>query len=93
MTAVAFDTLKFATALRDRAKLTQEQAEGFATAMADALHDDLVTKSDLAATQALLQREIEAAKADTLKWIFGAIGFQTLILIGAIAGLVKLLHA
>ena len=117
MTGVAFDTLKLATALRDRARLTQEQAEGFATAIGDALHDDLATKSDLAATQAdillefgqvrreieamkadtrlefsQVRREIEAVKADILKWMFGAIGFQTVVVVGAILALVRFQH-
>jgi len=107
VTAVAFDTLKLATALRDKAKLTQEQAKGFATAMADAMQDGLATKadlatvrsdlaavaSDLAATEARLLREIEATKSDILKWVFGAIGFQTVIVVGAIIGLVRFAHA
>lgn len=59
--------------------------------MADAMQDGLATKadlatvrsdlaavaSDLAATEARLLREIEATKFDILKWVFGAIGFQT----------------
>ena len=92
MTGVAFDTLKLATALRDRAKLTQEQAEGFATAIGDALHDDLATKSDLAATKADILREIEATKADIMKWMFGAMGFQTVVVVGAILALVRFSH-
>ena len=47
MTTIAFDTLKFAQALKEKAHLTTEQAEGFASAIADALHDDLATKADL----------------------------------------------
>ena len=36
MTTIAFDTLKFAQALKEKAHLTTEQAEGFASAIADA---------------------------------------------------------
>jgi hypothetical protein len=114
MSGVAFDTLRLATALRDRAKLSQEQAEGFASAMAEALQGGLVTKSDLDAAEdrldrridatedrlklhvdrvsSDLQRQIEANKADVLKWMFGTVGFQTLVLLGATAGLLKLAH-
>ncbi len=100
MTAVAFDTLKLAAALRDKAELTQEQAEGFATAMADAMQDGLATRADLAAvrsglaaTEARLLRAIESSKAELLKGMFGAIGFQTVIVVGAIVALVRFAHA
>lgn len=82
MTTIAFDTLKFARALRDKANLTTEQAEGFADAIAEALHDDLVTKTDLKA-------EIESAKSEIIKWMFGTIGFQTLIILGAVVTLAR----
>jgi len=44
--SVAFDTLRFARALRDKAKLTSEQAEGIAEAFAEAIDEQLVTKGD-----------------------------------------------
>jgi hypothetical protein len=48
MTAVPFDTLKLARTLRDRAHMTQEQAEGVSDALAEAMSGaDLVTKEHL----------------------------------------------
>ena len=47
MTAVAFDTLKFARALREKAKLSPEQAEGFADALVDVLDGNLATTGDI----------------------------------------------
>lgn len=47
MTAVAFDTLKFARALQGKAKFTAEQAEGISEAFADATGEQLATKYDL----------------------------------------------
>jgi hypothetical protein len=87
MVAVAFDTLKFAQTLRDKAKLTSEQAEGISQAFADATGEQLATKADLSslATKA----DISEVKADLMKWMFGAIGFQTLIILGAVLALVK----
>jgi hypothetical protein len=87
MVAVAFDTLKFAQTLRDKAKLTPEQAEGISQAFADATGEQLATKADLSslATKA----DIAEVKADLMKWMFGAIGFQTLIILGAVLALVK----
>ena len=56
MTAVAFDTLRFVRALRDKAKLSSEQAEGLADAMSEVLQGDLVTKADLRAELAETMR-------------------------------------
>ena len=39
-----------------------------------------------------LETKIETVKADILKWMFGTIGFQTLVLLGAILALAKALH-
>ena len=48
MSAVAFDTLKLARTLRDNAKMSQEQAEGIADALADAMSGaELATKADI----------------------------------------------
>jgi hypothetical protein len=44
---VPFDTLKLARDLRDRGKLTAEQAEGIAASLVDAFQDNVATKSDL----------------------------------------------
>ena len=47
MTAVPFDTLKLARALRDEAKMPADQAEGVANALAEAFRDEIATKADL----------------------------------------------
>jgi len=47
MSIAAFDTLKFAQNLRDKAKLTPEQAEGISEAFADATSEQMVTKAYL----------------------------------------------
>ena len=141
MSTIAFDTLRFARALREKAKLTPEQAEGFADAIGEAMHDDLATKSDLRLVKAELQGEIqqvkaelqagiqqvsaelqadiqqvraelqqvkvelqadiqqsraefragiESAKSEIVKWMFGAIGFQTILMLGAIVALIRI---
>ncbi|GJE37229.1 CCDC90 family protein [Methylobacterium persicinum] len=85
MTAVAFDTLRFVRALRDKAKLPPEQAEGLADAMSEALQGDLVTKSDLLA-------ELAETRSEIIRWVAGLIGFQTLAILGAVLAFVKVLH-
>jgi hypothetical protein len=168
MAAVAFDTLKFARALREKAKLSPEQAEGLADALVDVFDGNLATKADIRDVQAELQivrgdiealkiqtrgdiealrlttqadieglristkadsdslrqstksdiealristkadidslrletkADIEAvkgaiasAKAETVRWLVGAIGFQTLAVLGAVITLTRTLH-
>jgi len=91
MTATAFDTLKFVRALREKAHLPTEQAEGFAEAIAEAVQADFATKADLKETELRLEAKVEAAKSDIIKWMFGTIGFQTIVIIGAIVTLMKVL--
>lgn len=100
MTAVTFDTLKFARALREKAHFTPEQAEGIADAMSEAFQGDVATKGDIASVRTdlreielRLEAKIEAAKADIVKWMFGTIGFQTLIILGAVIALARVLNA
>ena len=99
MTAVAFDTLKFARALREKAKLSPEQAEGFADALADiqVVRGDIEalkiqTRADIAALRLTTQADIASANVETLRWLVGAIGFQTLAILGAVTTLTRTFH-
>ena len=117
MTAVAFDTLKFARALRDKAKLSPEQAEGLANALVDVFDGNIATKADIQvvrsdiealkiqtradieALRLTTQADIEAvkgaiasAKVETVRWLVGAIGFQTLAVLGAVVALTRTIH-
>jgi hypothetical protein len=47
MSIAAFDTLKFAQNLSEKAKLTPEQAEGISEAFADATSEQMVTQAYL----------------------------------------------
>jgi hypothetical protein len=89
VTTIAFDTLKFARALQAKAKLSAQRAEGFAEALAEALHEDLATKADFWETELRLEARIEASKSEIVKWLFGTIGFQTLIIFGAVVALAR----
>ncbi|MGX7705217.1 DUF1640 domain-containing protein [Methylobacterium sp. Gmos1] len=67
MTSIAFDTLKFARTLRDRAKMPPEQAEGLADAFVEAIQGDIPTKTDFKS----VETSIEALKAGTKSDIEG----------------------
>ncbi len=86
--AVAFDPLKFAQTLRDKAKVPQDQAEGMAAAFAEATGDQIATKSDLKEIELRLEAKIAEVKTELAKWTTG----QTLVLVGVIVGLLRFAH-
>ena len=75
MSAVAFDTLKLARALRDKGRFTPEQAEGVADALSEAFRDDIATKDDVAreasSIRAELASEASSIRADLAREIAG----------------------
>jgi hypothetical protein len=85
-----FDALRLSRRLRDKGHFTPEQAEALAEALGEAAHDELATKADLAGLKAELKADIAEVKADILKWVVGAIGFQTLVILGALVSLVRI---
>jgi hypothetical protein len=88
--ALLFDTLRLSRTLRDKGHFTPEQAEALAEALGEAGHDELATKADLAALKADLKAGIAEVKADILKWIVGAIGIQTVVILGALVSLARI---
>ncbi|MCJ2057468.1 CCDC90 family protein [Methylobacterium sp. J-048] len=99
MTAVAFDTLRFVRTLRDKAKMSSEQAEGLADAIAEAIQNDLATKTDIAAVRTDIEAlrlanraDLADTKAELIKWMIGTIGFQALVIVGGLVALARGLH-
>jgi hypothetical protein len=95
MSAILFDTLRLSRTLRDKGHFTSEQAEALAEALGEAGQGDLATKGDLAAVKAEIanlatKADIAEAKADILKWVVGAIGFQTVVILGALVSLARI---
>jgi hypothetical protein len=86
MSAITFDTLKFARALKD-AGIPDDQAEAFANAFRDATSEELVTRDYLNSRIADVETRVEAAKADIIKWMAGLLIAQAAV----VATLVKLL--
>ncbi|HYD29325.1 MAG TPA: coiled-coil domain-containing protein [Azospirillaceae bacterium] len=66
MSAVAFDTLKLARALRDKGRFTPEQAEGVADALSEAFRDDIATKDDVAREASSIRAEL-ASEASSIR--------------------------
>lgn len=99
MNAIAFDTHAVVKELT-AAGFGEVQAEAVTSVVRRAREVDIsepATKTDTALLKAELDRmatkaDLSEAKADILKWMSGAIGFQTLVVIGAVAGLYKLLQ-
>ncbi|MGH6794773.1 MAG: hypothetical protein ACREDD_03500 [Methylocella sp.] len=86
MNALLFDTLRLSRTLRDKGHFTPEQAEALAEALGEAAQGDLATKADMAK----LETKIAEVKADILKWVVGAIGFQTVVILGALVSLARI---
>jgi hypothetical protein len=95
MTTVAFDTLKLATKLEE-AGFTTAQAKGASSAIADAFSDEIVTKTyldnRLELTKSYLDTRLESTKSDILKWMIGTMGFQTIVILGAVLALSRFGH-
>jgi hypothetical protein len=88
MLAVAFDTLKLARKL-ESAGMAPKLAQDTSAALAETLTEwhsvgNLATKDDVHE----LKAEIQATKAEILKWVFSAFFAQTFIILGAIFGAV-----
>ena len=88
--AVLFDTLRLSRTLREKGHFSAEQAEALAEVLGEAAHGDLATKADLANLEARFKAELAGLKSDILKWVVGAIGFQTVVIPGAPISLVRI---
>ena len=53
---------------------------------------EFAKKTELREMELRLEMRLEATKSELLKWMFGAIGFQTLVLLGAIVALARAIH-
>jgi len=91
MNAVLFDTHAFIKRLT-AVGMPEAQAEVLADEQARLIDERLATKTDLTALASSVKADISEAKADILKWMFGTIGFQTLVLLGAAVALAKAPH-
>jgi hypothetical protein len=100
MAAVAFDTLKLARL--EAAGLPAGQAQSIAVALSETIGEAVVTREylDLRLTEQVARQaarfaetegKIAEARAEILKWMFGAVGLQTLAILGGVAALLRLI--
>lgn len=85
MSALLFGALRLSRTLRDKGYFTPEQAKALAEAWGEASQDNLATKADIVILST--KADLAEAKADILKWVVGEIGFQTLVILGALVSL------
>ena len=91
MNTVAFDTLKLAQRL-ESAGLPPKQARDMASAFSETIGETVVTREYLDLRLAELDLRLAEVKAEILKWLLGTIGLQTIVTIGALAALIRLLR-
>ena len=87
MSAIAFDTHEMVKELK-AAGFSDDQAEAVTRVVRRSHAADV---ADIA-TKAELKAELAETKAEIIKWMFGTIGFQTLIILGAVIALARLLQ-
>jgi hypothetical protein len=94
MNAAPFDTLRLAQALAADDLFAPRQAERLSQALAEAIAEETATRSDVDGarlalegsiqnSEGRLRSAIETSKNDTLKWVVGMIGFQSLAILTA----------
>ena len=94
MTVATIDTLEVAKELR-AAGFTDDQAAAVTRVVRrvqDVDVSSITTRTDLAVLRADLEKSLAETKAEILKWMVSTIGLQTVVIIGAVIGLIKLLH-
>ena len=94
MSVATFDTHEMVKELK-AAGFSDEQAEAVLRAVRDSRDRDvsqLAAKTDVREAEFRLKAEIAETKAEIIKWMFGTIGFQTLIILGAVIALARLLQ-
>jgi hypothetical protein len=100
MATVAFDTLRLAPRL-EAAGLPGRQAQEIASALSETIGEAVVTREyldfrlaeldhRLGELSARLEGKIAELSAEILKWMFGAVGLQTLAILGGVAALLRL---
>jgi 2-phosphoglycerate kinase len=90
VSVIAFDTHAFVKRLTG-AGMPEAQAEVLADEQRRVIDDRLVTKDDLERVKTEINAEtkitVAEIKADILRWMIGTMGFQTIVILGAVLAL------
>ena len=63
-----------------------------AATKADIAHLEATTKGEIARLEVVTKVAAAETRAEILKWMFGTVGFQTLIILGSVFAFVKWIH-
>jgi Protein of unknown function (DUF1640) len=81
----AATTMDIARVHEDIARLQAATKEDIAKLQA-------ATKTDLREMELKIDAKIESVKSEIVRWMFGTIGFQTIVVVGAVVALARLAH-
>ena len=76
----------------DIARLHEDIAKLHAATKEDIAKLQATTKTDLRELELKIDAKIESVKSEIVRWMFGTIGFQTIVVVGAVVALARLAH-
>jgi len=76
----------------DIAKLQAATTQDIAKLQAATTADIAKLQADLREVELKLDAKIESVKSEIVRWMFGTIGFQTIVVVGAVVALARLAH-
>jgi hypothetical protein len=92
----AATTMDIASLHEDIAKLQAATKEDIAKLQAATKEDiaklQAATKTDLREMELKIEAKLESFKSEIVRWMFGTIGFQTIVVVGGVVALARLAH-
>ena len=76
----------------DRLATKEDIAKLQAATKEDIAKLQAATKTDLREMELKIDAKIESVKSEIVRWMFGTIGFQTIVVVGAVVALARLAH-
>jgi hypothetical protein len=76
----------------DRLATKEDIAKLQAATTVDIAKLQAATKTDLREMELKIDAKIESVKSEIIRWMFGTIGFQTIVVVGAVVALARLAH-
>jgi hypothetical protein len=76
----------------DIARLHEDIAKLQAATKEDIAKLQAATKTDLREMELKIEAKLESFKSEIVRWMFGTIGFQTIVVVGGVVALARLAH-